>query len=97
MTTQSVGLLWKRDRPVTKTAPDNSQRSQEKNIYEPEEFKTKIPASDRLQTLGLDRSTNGIDSTMISCKMHSKILKTAYKELFKCMSISALKNFQMKK
>jgi len=58
-TTHSVGLLWKRDRPVAKTT-NNSHKRQ---ISVPSEgFEPAIPGSERPQTSALDRSATGIES-----------------------------------
>ena len=46
--------------PSQKPPPDNTQHSQETNIHAPERFEPAIPASDRPQTLALDRSATGI-------------------------------------
>ena len=41
-TSNSVGLLWRRDRPITETSlPDNTQHSKETDIHAPGGIRTR--------------------------------------------------------
>jgi len=60
-TPHSIGLLWMSDQPPTKrTAPDNTQHSQETEIHAPLGFEPAIPASEWPQTHVLGRAAIGI-------------------------------------
>jgi hypothetical protein len=61
-TTQSVGLLWTRDRPVAETSTWQRQHSQETTSKPPVGFESTIPASARPHTYALDRAATGIVS-----------------------------------
>ena len=54
--------------------PDNTQHSQQTNIYAPVGFETSIPASQRPQTHGLDHATNGT-GTQMSLVYKNRLLK----------------------
>jgi hypothetical protein len=47
--------------PTKRPLPDNTQHSQDTDIYVPAGFKPAIPASERPQTHALDRAATGID------------------------------------
>jgi hypothetical protein len=60
-TPQSVGILWTSDRPVTETSTlrtFNTHKGQTSMLLPT--FETATPASDRPQTLAIDRSATGI-------------------------------------
>jgi hypothetical protein len=48
--------------PLQEILPDNTQHSHQADIYAPEKFEPAIPASERPQTEGLDRTATGIGS-----------------------------------
>jgi hypothetical protein len=55
-TPQSVGLLWKRERPLL----DNTQHSQQRGIHNPAGLEPATPGTERPQTHALDRAATGI-------------------------------------
>ena len=60
-TPQLVELLWMSDQPVAETSTwQNTQHTQQINIYAPAGFELAIPVGDRPQTHALDRSVTGI-------------------------------------
>jgi hypothetical protein len=57
-TKQSLRLSWTSIQPVAETLPDNTRKRQ--TSMPPVGFGPDIPASDRPQSLALDRSATGI-------------------------------------
>ena len=53
--TQSVGVLWARDRPVAKTSTDTAHNNRQTSIP-PAGFEPAIPTSERCQTYALGRT-----------------------------------------
>ena len=71
--THSVGLLWTRDRPVATHKTDKGQTS-----MPPARFEPAILASDRPQTLALDRSATGIGKQVVKVLVFSVPILTKY-------------------
>ena len=77
--TQSVGLLWTRDRPqasdfyLTKHNAHNRETS-----MLPAGFETTIPASERPQTQALDCTANGIGTLIVRLKKDRRIQWVPY-------------------
>jgi hypothetical protein len=65
--THSVGLLWTRDRPVAETF--TWQHTQDTDNHGLAGFETTIPASERLDTYGLDRAATGITKCSVYIKL----------------------------
>jgi len=59
-TPQSVGLLWKSDQPDARSLTENTQHSQDTDIYAPGGLQPVSPASEQQQTHALDRAATGI-------------------------------------
>jgi hypothetical protein len=65
-TSQSVGLLWTKDRPVAETSASQHKNTHKKRTFSPpsprpEGFEPAVPASEWPQTIPLDFSASGID------------------------------------
>ena len=59
-TSQSIGLLWTSDQPVSGTLPENTQHLQQTDIHTHAGFETAITASELPQTHAFDRAATGI-------------------------------------
>jgi hypothetical protein len=59
-TPQSVGLLWRRDRPVAELSTWQHKHSNRQTSMPSVGFEPTIPARARLQTYALDRAATGI-------------------------------------
>jgi hypothetical protein len=69
-TPQSVGLLWKRDRPVAEISTRQHKHSQETNIHAPVGFEPTIPASARPQIYALGRAATRIGLIKYICNIY---------------------------
>jgi hypothetical protein len=72
-TSHSVGLLWKRDRPVAETSTwQHTTLTRDKYPCPPVEFEPTIPASARQHTYALDRAATEIGhpvSVLMCCRL----------------------------
>jgi len=70
---QSVGLLWKRNRPVQKTSITKHTTFTRNKSMHPAGFESAVPASERLQTHALDSAVTGVgDSYTVYPILHRK-------------------------
>jgi hypothetical protein len=64
-TSQSVGLLWTRDRPVAETYTWQHKHCTRQTSMPPVGFEPAIPARARPQTYALDRAATGVGENFI--------------------------------
>jgi hypothetical protein len=73
-TSQSVGLLWTRDRPVAETCTWQHKHCTRQRSMPPGGFEATIPASARPQTYALDRTATGIGNKLNYCTFTCSLL-----------------------